>query len=105
MFIPKASAMPWRFNSVEDEIDAGEKIHTVVVSAQLSGHAACERVLVRIELRPGVRYRFQEVGSVDAHRAAKLSVGRVLPGDAKDVVQQRSHRCPLFFIRHAKTAN
>jgi len=41
-----------RANTSEDEIDPGEKILSVVVRAQLSCQAACERILLRIELRP-----------------------------------------------------
>lgn len=76
----------------QDGIDPGEKIHTVVVSAQVSGYAACERVLIRIELRPHSGHRLQQVGSVDPSRPSELPVGRVPPTDAKDVTQQHGHR-------------
>jgi hypothetical protein len=45
-------------NTSEDEIDPGEKILSVVVSPHRSGHAACERELHRIKLRPRGRHRF-----------------------------------------------
>ncbi len=52
--------------------------------------------------------RLQEVGSARGIAAWAGRVARwprVLPADAKDVVQQRGHRCPLFFVRHAKSTN
>jgi hypothetical protein len=42
------------------------------VSAQLSGYAACERVLIRIELRPGGRHRFD---SDARYKASAETVG------------------------------
>jgi hypothetical protein len=39
-------------------MDPSEKIHPVVMGGQLSGYAACERVHIRIELRPSDGYRF-----------------------------------------------
>jgi hypothetical protein len=42
---------------------------------------------------------------VSASLPSELRVGRVLPTDAKDVAQKRGHRCPVFFVRHAKSAN
>jgi hypothetical protein len=98
-------ATPRWVNASEDEIDPGEKIHSVVVSTHLSGYASRERILVRIELRPGGRHGFKEVGSVEASRPSELPVGRVPPTDAEDVVQQRAHDCPLCIVLHAKSAN
>jgi hypothetical protein len=70
-----------------------------------SGYAPCERVLLRIELRPGGGDSLQKVGSIKTPRPSELSVGRVLSADAKDVSHQRAGRRPLLRSRYTKSAN
>jgi hypothetical protein len=96
---------PRRANTSEDEIDPGEKILSVVVSPHRPGHAAREWELLRIKLRPRSRHRFQEIASVEALRPGELPIGRIPPGDAQDIVQQRGYGDPVFPFRHAKGSN
>src|ERR1700677_389787 len=89
----------------EDEIDPGEKIHAVIVIADLRDHAAYKRILFRIELRPGVRHFLQEIGTIQIARPGELPIGRVLSADAKNVGHQRTHRRPLLIVRHTQSPN
>jgi hypothetical protein len=59
------SATARYLDTAQDEVDSGEKIDTVVVSAQLCCYAACERILIRIELRPLGRHCVQTIPHLD----------------------------------------
>jgi len=68
-------------------MDSGEKIDTVIVNAQQSGHAEGERILIGIELGPHGRHLVQEVRPVKALLPSDMRIRRVLPAHAKDVTQ------------------
>jgi hypothetical protein len=101
MCMLRTRTVPRRVNPFEDEIDSRNKVHSVIVLSKLSGYAARKWVLLGIELGPGGRHCFQEIGSIEAPRSSELPVGRVLFADAQNVSDQRAHRRPLLLVRHA----
>ena len=97
--------MPRWIDASEDEIDACNEVHPILVIAYPRGHAVCERILLRAELRPCIRHPFQKLGSVEPPRSRKLPIGCVLPADSRSVSRHGAHRRPLLLVRHAKSAN
>ena len=97
----------WLMKASEDEINAREEIHAVIVNAQVQvlDYAACERIRIWIKRRPSGRYRFQELQSFKAVHSNELCFVCVLPSDTQDIVHQRGRRGPLFFFRHAERAD